>query len=41
MQFAPVRSAVWAKDGMKERLRKIGNKVTGKSDREDEFGTEA
>ncbi|GAA5997561.1 hypothetical protein JCM5350_005068 [Sporobolomyces pararoseus] len=41
MQFAPVRSAVWAKDGMKDRLRKIGNKMTGKSEREDDFGTEA
>ncbi|GAA5909086.1 uncharacterized protein JCM6883_002600 [Sporobolomyces salmoneus] len=40
MQFAPVRSAVWAKDGMKDRLRKIGQKMTGKSEREDEFATE-
>ncbi|GAA5923396.1 uncharacterized protein JCM15063_003634 [Sporobolomyces koalae] len=41
MQFAPVRSAVWAKDGMKDRLRKVGHKMIGKSEREDEYATEA
>ncbi|GAA6011835.1 hypothetical protein JCM11491_000766 [Sporobolomyces phaffii] len=41
MQFAPVRSAVWAKDGMKERFRKIGHKMTGKTEKEDDFATEA
>ncbi|GAA6059867.1 hypothetical protein JCM10212_007072 [Sporobolomyces blumeae] len=40
MQFAPVRSAVWAKDGVKDRLRKVGMKITGKSEREDEYATE-
>jgi hypothetical protein len=30
--YAPVRTSVWAKDGLKERFRKVGNSITGKKD---------
>ncbi|CEQ38684.1 SPOSA6832_00141, partial [Sporobolomyces salmonicolor] len=41
MQFAPVRSLVWAKDGMKDRVQNLTHKVTGKKERQETVATEA
>lgn len=32
--YAPVRSGVWAKDGIKDRMRKMSNTIRGKKDNE-------
>lgn len=34
MGYAPARSSVWAKDGMKDRARSMKNKILGKEERE-------
>ncbi|GAA5918640.1 hypothetical protein JCM6882_007890 [Rhodosporidiobolus microsporus] len=40
MQFAPVRSAVWAKDGAKDRLKGLKDRITGNSKKEETVATE-
>lgn len=37
MQFAPVRTAIWMKDGVKSRLGGAKNKAAGKKSRQREF----
>jgi len=41
MQFAPVRTAIWMKDGIKARASSMKDKVTGKKEREPTVETEA
>ncbi|GAA5828103.1 hypothetical protein JCM11251_002590 [Rhodosporidiobolus azoricus] len=40
MQYAPIRSAVWAKDGAKDRLKGLKDKLTGNSKKEETIATE-
>lgn len=37
MQFAPVRTSIWMKDGIKSRLIGLKNKATGKTSRKREL----
>lgn len=41
MQLAPYRTAVWAKDGLKDRARNLKDKVTGTHRREETVASEA
>jgi hypothetical protein len=41
MQLGPYRTAVWAKDGLKDRARTIKDKVTGTHRREETVASEA
>lgn len=36
MQSGKVRSGIWVKDGMKERIRKAAKRITGQKVKQDE-----
>jgi hypothetical protein len=40
MQFRPYRTAVWAKDGLKDRARGLKDKLTGSGRKEETVATE-